>query len=229
MCAHVASGWLRGNSRVSGFKQKASFCILILYYVIAVASILGWWNVKVLSPKFGDDPNNEMVEDAKLSQEFQQISVDAENGDAKAQYNLGEMYRKGEGVLDNDREAVKWYRKAAEQGLAEAQNALGVMYNRGMGVEQDSKEAVKWYHKAAEQGHAKGQSNLGGMYNAGIGVEKDLVTGYAWSDIAAGNGYQSAINNKSLIIKEMTPDQIAEAEALIKEMTSKNPRLLNEQ
>ena len=34
-----------------------------------------------------------------------------------AQYNLGNMYDFGEGVPENDAEAVKWYRKAADQGV----------------------------------------------------------------------------------------------------------------
>ena len=42
----------------------------------------------------------------------------AEQGDALAQYSLGEMYDLGEGVPEDDAEAAKWYRKAAEQGDA---------------------------------------------------------------------------------------------------------------
>ncbi len=38
----------------------------------------------------------------------------AEQGDAGAQYNLGLMYREGQGVSQDDAEAAKWYRKAAE-------------------------------------------------------------------------------------------------------------------
>ncbi len=34
----------------------------------------------------------------------------AEQGDAVAQFNLGVMYDNGEGVAENDVEAVKWYR-----------------------------------------------------------------------------------------------------------------------
>ena len=44
------------------------------------------------------------------------------------------MYAKGKGVLEDDREAVKWTRKAAEQGGASAQNNLGVMCQNGEGV-----------------------------------------------------------------------------------------------
>ncbi len=75
----------------------------------------------------------------------------AEQGIAAAQFNLGVMYRYGEGVPQETQEALKWYRKAAEQGLALAQNNLGVMVEHGRGVAKDEAEAVKWYRKASEQ------------------------------------------------------------------------------
>ncbi|MCD7798298.1 MAG: SEL1-like repeat protein, partial [Akkermansiaceae bacterium] len=37
----------------------------------------------------------------------------AEQGDAEAQYELGVCYFKGEGVEKDEKEAVRWYRKAA--------------------------------------------------------------------------------------------------------------------
>lgn len=49
----------------------------------------------------------------------------AEQGDAGAQVNLGEVYDKGLGVAQDYVEAVKWYRKAVKQGDAEAQANLG--------------------------------------------------------------------------------------------------------
>ncbi len=91
----------------------------------------------------------------------------AERGDAKAQYHLGVMYSKGEGVPQDDAKAVKWYRKAAEQGHASAQNNLGVLYFKGKGVPQDDAEAARWYRKAAEQGDAYAQYALGIMYGLG--------------------------------------------------------------
>ena len=49
----------------------------------------------------------------------------AEQGIARAQFNLGLMYVKGQGVPQDDGEAARWYRKAAEQGDPDAQNNLG--------------------------------------------------------------------------------------------------------
>ncbi|HHW5018725.1 TPA: tetratricopeptide repeat protein, partial [Haemophilus influenzae] len=64
----------------------------------------------------------------------------AEQGNAKAQYNLGVMYGNGRGVKQDYFKAVNWYRKAAEQGHADAQLNLGYMYEKGRGVKQDDFE-----------------------------------------------------------------------------------------
>ena len=53
------------------------------------------------------------------------------------------MYDAGEGVPQDDGEAVKWFRLAADQGDALAQYSLGDMYRTGEGVPQDYGEAVK--------------------------------------------------------------------------------------
>ncbi len=76
----------------------------------------------------------------------------AERCDASAQFDLGIMYVTGEGVPENDVEAVRWYRAAAEQGLADAQHNLGRMYFHGEGVPQDYVFAYTWLNLAAAQG-----------------------------------------------------------------------------
>jgi len=44
----------------------------------------------------------------------------AKQGNAFAQFNLGLMYEKGQGVPKDDKTAVKWYTLAAEVGDARA-------------------------------------------------------------------------------------------------------------
>jgi TPR repeat protein len=157
---------------------------------------------------------------------FEATKAKAEKGDAYSQNLLGVMYDDGKGVEQDFKEAVKWCRKAADQGYVNAQTNLGTMYDNGEGVLEDDKEAFKWFRKAADQGHANAQYNLGVMYDVGKGVGKDFVTAYAWWNIAVANGEEDAKENKELIAKEMTPAQITEAEALVKEMVKKNPKLL---
>jgi len=76
----------------------------------------------------------------------------AEQGHARAQFNLGVMYDKGTGVPENDSEAIKWYRKAAEQGHALAQADLGFMYANGKGAPVDYVKAHMWWSLAKAQG-----------------------------------------------------------------------------
>lgn len=49
----------------------------------------------------------------------------AEQGNARARYNLGWMYANGRGVPQDHKAAAKWHKLAAEQGIAHAQNSLG--------------------------------------------------------------------------------------------------------
>ncbi len=76
----------------------------------------------------------------------------AQQGHAGAQFNLGVAYSKGQGVPQDDAEAVRWYRLAAEQGHAGAQFNLGVAYSKGQGVPQDDVQAYMWLNLAAAQG-----------------------------------------------------------------------------
>ena len=72
---------------------------------------------------------------------------------AAAQHNLGFMYAKGRGVIEDADEAVRWYRLAAAQGVASTQHNLGVVYNNGDGVSKDDVLAYMWFYVAAANGH----------------------------------------------------------------------------
>jgi len=137
----------------------------------------------------------------------------AEQGQALAQYNLGQMYRDGHGVPKDDQQAVAWYRKAAEQGVADAQYNLGVMYANGRGVAKDEQLAVAWYRKAAEQGQAQAQFNLGGMYELGRGVPKDRQMVYFWLLLASAQGHQNAAKVRDIVAPDLSPEQRAVAQA----------------
>ena len=84
----------------------------------------------------------------------------AEAGHADAQFQLGWMYHNGEGVVQDDKEAVKWYRMTAEQGIAIAQNNLGAMYANGEGVQYDFNKAHMWYNIARSNGDDLASENI---------------------------------------------------------------------
>jgi len=112
---------------------------------------------------------------------------------AWAQYNLGLMYRKGEGVEPNDAEAAHWYRLAAAQDYPQAQQKLADLYYLGEGVPRSYVQAASWYLKAAEQGNAEAQFQLGHLYNMGLGVEHDYTQYRHWTRQAALQGHEDAL------------------------------------
>ena len=67
------------------------------------------------------------------SEDISNLKARSEKGDAEAQFELGILYKDGQGFEQNLSEAATWFRKAAEQGFAKAQNNLGVMYRKGQG------------------------------------------------------------------------------------------------
>ncbi len=106
------------------------------------------------------------------------IRQNADNGDSKAQAEMGFSYQYGDGVTKDAQKALIWNLKSANQGNPMAQHNLAVMYDEGVDIPRDKTLAVKWYQKAAEQGHPRAQLNLGVMYWKGDGVEKNVKRGW---------------------------------------------------
>ena len=90
------------------------------------------------------------------------------------------------------------------------------MYMVGEGIPQDYLEAAKWYRLAADQGEGVAQGMLATMYANGKGVSQDNNQALLWANIAAANGNKDMIVFRNLLIEEMIPDQISQAEHLAK-------------
>jgi TPR repeat protein len=119
----------------------------------------------------------------------------AEAGDPNAQYNLGLLYARGQGVPRDYGKAAEWYRKAADSGVAAAEYNLGVMYANGQGVERNQSEASRWFSKAAEQGVTAAQINLGRIYDEGEGASRNPAEAEKLYRQAAAQGVADAAFN----------------------------------
>lgn len=84
----------------------------------------------------------------------------AEQGTARAQFNLGLMSSEGDGVPQDAGQAASWYRRATEQGHVRTQYALGVMHAEGVGVPQDAAQAYAWLNVAAACGDRDAEGAL---------------------------------------------------------------------
>lgn len=102
--------------------------------------------------------------------------TDAINGNAIAQFYLGQSYFRGWGIKPDTIQAVYWWRKSAEQGNPAAQNNMGAAYSNGWGnLTQNKETAIYWYKKAAEKNGAFPQKNLGRIYEDKENYEEAFI------------------------------------------------------
>lgn len=142
------------------------------------------------------------------------LTAKAEAGEVAAQLELADSLAKGRGVEKDEKEAAKWYLKAAEQGYPQAQLFLGNAYLRGRIFPRDGGEAAKWYLLAAEQGNAVAQCQIGRMHMIGTGVPKDDVLACKWANLASAQGDLAAKNLRAILAKRMTREQFQQAQEL---------------
>jgi len=143
----------------------------------------------------------------------------AAQGDAKAQLQLGLRYYEGDGVIQNDKEAAKWFALAAKQGLPEAEYHYGLMLLKGRGVVQDYNAAFNWIEKPAKRGYAKAQYSLGELYRYGTGTAINKARAYLWFNLAAAQGVDAAAKARDGLVWQLKPEQIVEMQEEARQMT----------
>lgn len=161
-----------------------------------------------------------------VSQSFEEALIwyrkAAAQGDDTAFCGLGILYENGDGVPQDYRLSAAWYLKAAERGSFAAQYCLGSYYAEGKGVPQDKKKAFFWLRQSAEQGCAAAQNDLGICYAEGKGIPQDHVRAHMWFNLAASAGDEKAAGNRDISKRNMTLEQIAEAQRLAREWQPKS-------
>lgn len=125
-----------------------------LFFLLAV--------LLVTAPSFANDFEEglDAIHGTDYDKALTKLRPLASEGHAPAQYNLGVMYEWGNGVPQDDVEAMKWYRLSAGQSHRDAQNNLGAMYSKGEGVAQNFVEALKWFVISADNGSEGGRKNI---------------------------------------------------------------------
>ena len=132
----------------------------------------------------------------------------AEGGHPVAQWRLGRMYAKGDGVAQDDLRAYDYFSKIANAHaedspsapqaaiVANAFVALGRYYVSGIPnsrVKADQERAREMFSYAASYfGNAEAQYNLARMYLDGVGMPRDVKYGIRWLGLAARKGQHQA-------------------------------------
>lgn len=131
-------------------------------------------------------------------------------GNADAQFNLGQAYKLGRGVPVDLIQAEEWYRKAAIQGHPQAED------NYGLALFQNNKraQAVPWLERSANRGEPRAQFVLGTMYFNGDTVERDWVRAYALVVRSSQSGLPQAATALAQMDKYVSLDERQQGLAL---------------
>jgi hypothetical protein len=142
-----------------------------------------------------------------------ELRAKAEQGDATAQFSLGLKFLNGEGVSENHKEALKWFRLSAEQGVAEAQYNAGILYRYGGIPELDCEdyvEAFAWFSLPVLSDEIERSSGSDAWRNSSSVLSVD------------------AQSNLSALLERMTPEQVSEGKKLAELYATKQLRELLE-
>jgi TPR repeat protein len=138
----------------------------------------------------------------------------AQQGDADAEYNLGQLYRLGQGVKISYPAAQSYYLKAAKKNHPLAQLNLGTMYYSGkLGPDQEE-NAFYWLHKAAKNDNALAQWMIGIMLFNGQGVSQDSIAAYSWLTLASEQHHPQAILDQKKLKTVLSAEQLNIADNL---------------
>ena len=112
-------------------KKIIALCVVAIFLYLHISqTFAGVSDIKKnLDQQDAEKPNTSQPVSVAVasnsSAEFiEEVLKKAEQGDANAQYFLGAMCDKGEGVAQDKNKAVEWYTKAIEQGNKKAQENL---------------------------------------------------------------------------------------------------------
>jgi len=145
-------------------------------------------------------------------------------GDAEAELQMGLQFAEGAGVIKDNKEAIRWFEKAALHGQVEAQYHYGQALLKGRGVLQDYKEAFRWIEQSAQRGYPQAQFSLGEIYRNGIGTEIDNARAYLWFNLAAAQGIDEAASIRDGLVGLLLPKQVAAMQEESRRIGHSEPR-----
>jgi len=98
---------------------------------------------------------------------------------------IAQMYEKGTGLPQDDKEAFRWYQKAAQNGDPELQVRVAMMLLSGKASEQHPGEARQLCEDAAKKKFGPAATCVGLIYENGIDAPKDSAEAAKWFRVGA--------------------------------------------
>ena len=179
------------SARGTGVPQDRT---LAHHYVKEAAdkgNLAAWTALQLFFGPAAEDLNKaiDLYRDNKAADAAPYFRRAADQGNIRAQFQVGWMLDKGEGMPSDPANAVVWYRKAADQGDGEAAAALGQLFENGKGLAENYISAAEWYALSAKIGDPMGTFLYGRAFQCGIGVPQNRGEAIVWFWRAEARGH----------------------------------------
>ncbi len=126
---------------------------------------------------------------APTNRSIDQMAREAALGNAQAQFELAKALTSGSPLASENREAVKWLKKAAEKEHAQSEHLLAILIARAQGVRANPALSHSLFRKAATVGYAPAQYDLARSLLWGFGCEANSQEALTWFRLAAAQGH----------------------------------------
>ncbi|GDY23449.1 hypothetical protein LBMAG56_47960 [Verrucomicrobiota bacterium] len=146
------------------------------------------------------------------SSAFKATLAKATSGDPQAQVDLGLMYLSGNGVKENEVEALNWHKQAAMKGLPAGQREYGRRLRDGIGGGRNLAAAREWLEKAANANDVEAQIDLAGLIGAYL-QPPEYVEAMKWLLIAEKGGSTVVAAGIKSISGQMSASELSQARA----------------
>lgn len=139
----------------------------------------------------------------------------AQIGNGDALFNLGQLYRLGQGVAVDLAMAESFYAQAAKAGHVTAEANLATIYYFNAATRERRGQAIRLWRSAASHGDAPSQYMMAVLHFNGEGVPQDLVQAYAWLLLSIEQGFDEARAAEPTIRPTLTGNELNQAQLLM--------------
>jgi TPR repeat protein len=146
---------------------------------------------------------------------------------------VGDAYACGMGVERDDERAAREYKEGADRGNMQSAIQLAHMHAGRCIASPEDAIALKWYEDAANGGYPEAQVGLANLVLQGRGGKaRGPLTAYLWARLAelrlpAGELRVAASNYAAEAARRMSPAEIADTEAMVKELIAAGAQPMN--
>ncbi len=198
------------NEAINSPKPKNKGLLIGIVVLIIAGGVFGTIFMQDKKPNQAPRIVQNTVKKVTTEQEVKESNI-CDNGNVAKCYSQGLQYLNGQGVKQDKKKAMDFFKIACDNDDAKGCSGLGLIYAQGQGVKRDNQKALSLFKKACDGGNMEGCYNLGYMYDKGKGTKQDDIKSLEYYTKACNSGLAKScyrLGSRYLSGKSVTKDYV---------------------